>query len=135
MGKKSVSATTTKNDIQIEVRVYSQYMSDIKPPDCDEYLFAYHVQITNQGKQAAQLLSRCWEITDGDNCVRNVTGDGVVGEQPLISPGAVYGYNSYVDMPTPIGTMSGSYTMRSENGETFEVKIPLFSLNVPNTLN
>lgn len=134
MKKRGASAITVKDDMRVEVRVIPQYLPDVKPPG-GEYLFAYRIRISNLGEEPVRLMSRKWEITDGNNQIREVVGDGVVGEQPHIAPGTSYEYTSYVDMPTPIGTMCGSYTMRQKNGEEFEAEIPLFSLAVPRAFN
>ena len=134
MKKHGAPAITVRGNERVEVQAIPQYLPDIKPPD-GEYLFAYRIRIANLGNESVRLMSRKWEITDGNNEVREVVGDGVVGEQPHIAPGASYEYTSYVDMPTPIGTMRGSYTMRKKNGEEFEAEIPLFSLAVPRKYN
>ena len=76
-----------------------------------------------------------WLITNGEGEVHYVQGLGVVGEQPNISPGQCYRYTSGTMLPTPLGTMQGTYQMRSENGELFEVNIPFFKLAVPSLIN
>jgi ApaG protein len=78
-----------------------------------------------------QLLARSWTITDGRGAVHEVRGGGVVGEMPLIAPGASYDYVSGCPLPTPTGQMTGSYNMVDEEGQGFDVAIPTFPLVGP----
>ena len=78
-----------------------------------------------------QLLSRYWRITDARGRVREVRGDGVIGEQPVIAPGRAFEYTSGAPLETPSGFMTGTYGMRASTGESFEVGIPLFALESP----
>jgi ApaG protein len=86
------------------------------------------VRIENGSDVAVQLLSRAWTIIDGRGAVHEVIGEGVVGEMPLIGPGASFDYVSGCPLDTPSGAMSGSYRMVDENGGAFEVAIPRFQL-------
>ena len=95
------------------------------------YVWAYHVIIENQGTEKVKLLSRKWIITDATGDVREVLGEGVVGEQPDLDPGDHYEYTSAVPLATPCGFMKGVYVVISEFDETFEVAIPCFSLDSP----
>lgn len=122
---------TTTCGIRIEVQ--SEYLADRS--DRELYFFAYHVRISNIGDEAAQLLSREWIITDGDGNVERVEGPGVVGEFPLIEPGQFFEYTSFCPLPTSMGTMHGSYTMRTSNGERFDAGIAPFTLAVPGVVN
>ncbi|MBX2809579.1 MAG: Co2+/Mg2+ efflux protein ApaG [Cellvibrionaceae bacterium] len=92
------------------------------------FVFSYTVTIENRGEHAAQLLERHWLITDANNTVQDVRGAGVVGEQPRIVAGAGFTYSSHALLATPAGTMEGSYTMQTDQGERFTVPIPLFML-------
>lgn len=96
--------------------------------DEPRFVFAYHVTITNAGSQPARLVSRRWVITDGQGEVREVNGPGVVGQQPRLEPGESFAYSSFCPLPTPTGNMRGSYQMVTEEGERFEIRIPLFFL-------
>jgi ApaG protein len=125
-----MSDTTTRG---IRVEVESEYLAD--RGDRDTYFFAYHVRISNVGQETAQLVSREWIITDGDGKVEQVKGPGVVGDFPKLDPGQSYEYTSFCPLPTPVGTMSGSYTMRTRGGETFEAEIAPFTLVVPGVVN
>jgi ApaG protein len=127
-----VSVTTT-NGIRVEVN--SMYLRDRSSPRDNQFLFAYHVTISNEGVETAQLRSRHWIITDADGDVREVKGPGVIGEQPVLQPGAHFRYTSYCDLKTSVGTMHGSYTMMTAAGETFEAQVAPFTLAVPNALN
>ncbi len=122
----------------VVVRAVSAYMpdeSDLSDPDEKKYVFAYHIEIENQGSHPVKLLSRHWWITDAKQVVREVQGEGVVGQQPVIAPGQVFSYSSWCVMPTPSGWMRGVYSMLVAGGETVEVPIPLFSLSTPTALN
>lgn len=124
---------TTTNGIRVQVT--TMYMPDRSAPREGKFLFAYHITISNNGDETAQLLRRHWIITDAEGDVQEVRGDGVVGEQPVIQPGNSYEYTSYCDLKTNVGTMQGSYTMVRPGGETFDAQISPFTLAVPNALN
>jgi len=124
---------TMKNEI--EVTAVSRFIPDQSAPDADQFAFAYTITITNVGSQAARLLSRHWIIIDGNNKTQEVKGDGVVGEQPYLQPGTSFQYTSGTMMPTPVGTMQGSYQMISEDGTSFEADIPVFLLSAANQLH
>jgi ApaG protein len=116
---------------QIAVRVEPFYLDDRSEPAENRYVWAYRVTIDNQSDDFVQLLSRYWRITDAAGRVEEVSGAGVVGEQPELNPGDSYQYTSGCPLTTPSGIMSGRYTMRNERGETFDVAIPTFSLDIP----
>jgi ApaG protein len=127
-----VSDTTTNG---IRVQVTTKYLPERSSPRDSEYLFAYFIRISNVGTETAQLISRHWVITNTDGEEEEVRGDGVVGEQPVLAPGAVHNYNSFCQLKTSVGTMHGEYTMRTPSGATFEARIAPFTLAVPNALN
>jgi len=112
--------------------VYLEAQSD---PGERRYVFAYTIDIHNAGNNPARLLTRHWLITDADGRVQEVHGDGVVGEQPEISPGDTHVYSSGAIIETPVGTMEGRYGMVSDEGIQFDATIPLFRLAVPGILN
>ena len=101
----------------------------------NQYVFAYTITVTNTGAVAAQLISRHWIITDADHKVQEVRGLGVVGQQPLLKPGESFEYTSGTHLPTPVGTMRGTYQMVAEDGRTFDAPIPPFTLSVPRILH
>ena len=117
----------------IAVNVEPIYLPDRSDPDSGRYVWAYRVTIDNQSGESVKLLSRYWHITDGRGQVEEVRGAGVVGEQPELSPGDSYQYMSGCPLSTSSGIMVGTYTMRNERGEMFEVEIPAFSLDIPDT--
>lgn len=115
----------------IEVSVEPIYLSDRSEPDENRYVWAYRVTIENQSDDFVKLLSRHWHITDGAGRIEEVRGPGVVGEQPELNPGDSYQYTSGCPLATPSGFMVGTYTMRNGRGETFDIDIPAFSLDIP----
>ena len=120
------------------VRVVSAYLpqqSDLSDPSDRKYVFAYHIEIENRGERTVRLLSRHWWIVDAHDQVREVEGEGVVGQQPVIMPGQAFSYSSWCVIPTPTGRMRGTYSMVATGGETLEVPIPQFSLAVNTALN
>lgn len=119
----------TTQDIRITVRPV--YLEEQSEPDENRYLWAYNIVIDNLGADTVQLISRYWRITDANGKVQEVRGDGVVGEQPVISPGESYEYTSGCPLDTPSGFMVGSYQMVTREGDELEVAIPLFSLDLP----
>ena len=122
-----------ENDIQVAVETH--YIEEQSKPDQNYYVFAYTITIKNEGSEAAQLLTRHWVITDANGQVEEVRGDGVVGEQPNLKPGEGFQYTSGTVLKTPVGTMSGSYQMKSEDGSSFDAPIPEFMLSSPRTLH
>jgi ApaG protein len=115
----------------ITVRVSVSYLPEQSEPRRGRWFWAYHVRIENEGAQPVQLLTRHWVITDGRGARHTVEGEGVVGEQPLIEPGASYDYVSGCPLATPTGAMQGSYQVVAEDGSRFEVAIPRFALTAP----
>ena len=111
------------------------FLADRSDPGKGEFVFSYTIRITNTGDIAAQLVSRHWIITDAEHKVQEVKGLGVVGQQPLLKPGENFEYTSGASIPTPVGTMRGSFQMRAEDGHGFEAPIPSFTLSVPRTLH
>lgn len=121
--------TATTHRIRVTVEPF--FLEEKSSPDDRRYVWAYHVQIENQGAEAVTLKSRYWRITDAVGQVQEVRGEGVVGEQPVIEPGEAYEYTSGAPLSTPSGIMSGSYRMTTATGADFEVEIPAFSLDSP----
>ena len=120
---------------QIEIYAMPQFIAEQSDPDNDRYIFAYTITIKNVGRVPAQLVSRHWIITDGNNEVQEVRGLGVVGKQPLLQPGESFQYTSGSSLTTPIGTMKGTYQMVAEDGTHFEAEIPEFLLASPRALH
>ncbi|HHJ18120.1 MAG TPA: Co2+/Mg2+ efflux protein ApaG [Gammaproteobacteria bacterium] len=119
----------------IKVEVETLYVEEQSLPDQDHYVFAYTITIHNTGKVPARLLKRHWIITDANNKVQEVKGDGVVGEQPHLKPGEQYRYTSGTMLETPVGTMRGTYHMVADDGVEFDAEIPSFTLSMPRTLH
>ncbi|MFZ1391251.1 MAG: Co2+/Mg2+ efflux protein ApaG [Dokdonella sp.] len=125
----------TKKPHDIAVSVQTRFIDDQSVPQDNRYVFAYTITIHNRGSIGARLLSRHWIITDGNGEVREVQGDGVVGEQPQMRPGEGYEYTSGAVLETAVGTMHGSYQMVSDDGTHFDAEIPSFVLSIPRTLH
>lgn len=119
----------------IEVQVKTTYVAEQSNPRNRQFVFSYTVTITNHGNRPAQLISRTWHIIDANDEVREVNGLGVVGQQPRLAPDTSYTYTSGAVLETSTGTMSGSYTMRYDDGEEFEASIPTFALVQPQALH
>ncbi|WP_114393222.1 Co2+/Mg2+ efflux protein ApaG [Oleisolibacter albus] len=115
----------------IRVSVEPRYLPDQSDPAEGRYLWSYTVRIENQGGETVQLRTRHWQITDALGRRQEVRGAGVVGEQPVLTPGAAFEYTSGTPLPTPSGIMVGSYRMVTADGEPFDVRIPAFSLDSP----
>jgi ApaG protein len=117
----------------ISVTVTPRYMPEESSPDDGRYFFAYTVEIINTSLDRVQLRARHWRITDENGHVQEVRGAGVVGEEPVLGPGESFSYTSGCPLTTPSGTMQGTYLMEIAGGETFDVEIPAFSLDIPRT--
>ena len=114
---------------QISVKVRPEYLPDRSNPEANEYVFAYHVTITNTGQIAAQVIARTWNINHASGLHEKVKGLAVVGHQPLLQPGEVFEYSSGCVLTTPTGMMHGSYFCMAEDCEKFEATIPVFVLD------
>ncbi|MFA3792980.1 Co2+/Mg2+ efflux protein ApaG [Aliiglaciecola sp. SL4] len=122
------------NDICIDVQ--TQYLEDRFPESEEKYAFAYKITITNNSQGEVTLLNRYWLITDGNGDKSEVSGKGVVGEQPLIKPGESFQYTSGAILDTPVGTMQGHYEFSCDkNDELLKVPIEVFRLADTNVLN
>ncbi len=117
----------------VVVRAAPVFLPDQSQPEARRWVWAYEIEIENQGRSPVQLISRRWTITDAGGRVEEVQGPGVVGEQPVIRPGERYRYTSGCPLPTPSGAMVGAYRMVDDEGRVFDVDIPAFSLDVPST--
>ncbi len=124
---------TTTRGIRIQVR--SEFVPERSSPRDSQYLFQYHVRISNVGSETAQLVSREWIITNAEGDVERVKGPGVVGEQPVLPPGGAFEYTSFCPLKTPVGSMHGSYRMVTPDGDQFDAVIAPFTLAAPHTLN
>jgi ApaG protein len=115
----------------IKVTVKPVYLEDQSSPSENHYVWAYHIRIENEGNRTVQLINRYWRITDALGRVQEVRGAGVVGEQPVLRPGESFEYTSGTPLSTPTGFMVGAYEMETSDGERFNAKVPLFSLDSP----
>jgi ApaG protein len=118
--------TVTRN---IEVTVTPKFLPDRSSQEKSYFFWAYTIEISNRGSETVQLKTRHWRITDAFGRVQEVRGAGVVGEEPVLEPGASFEYTSGVPLPTPSGFMTGSYGMVTAAGEHFDIEIPAFSLD------
>jgi ApaG protein len=126
----STSEATTRN---IRVRVLAQFDPRRSRPKQSLWFFLYTVSITNEGHDAVQLISRHWVITDGMGKVEEVQGPGVVGNQPVLTPGQNFEYTSGCPLTTPFGSMHGTYQMINQGDEHFDIEIAPFTLTEPNS--
>ena len=124
---------TMKNKIEINVEV--TYLSEQSDVLNKQYAYAYTITITNQGDVGAQLRTRRWLIKDESGQTEEVIGEGVIGQQPHLSPGESFQYSSVAIINTETGTMKGSYGMISDLGQRFDADIPEFTLSEPRTLH
>ncbi len=114
---------------QILVEVLPSYLTEQSAPEQNLYAFAYTITLSNTGDVAAQLISRSWNVNDANGHTEKVRGLGVVGQQPLLQPGETFEYTSGTRLRTPTGTMHGSFFFVAEDGERFDVDIPMFVLD------
>ncbi len=120
---------------KISIQTQPQYIAAQSDPEKDHYVFAYTITITNTGKTPAKLLSRHWLITDANGHIQEVQGEGVVGEQPHLTPGESFRYTSGAILNTQVGVMQGRYTFIADDGKRFQTTIPRFTLSIPRTLH
>ncbi|HRI53520.1 MAG TPA: Co2+/Mg2+ efflux protein ApaG [Pseudomonadota bacterium] len=124
---------TTTHGIRVQVR--TRYAPERSQPSASMYFFVYNITISNVGTEPAQLISRHWIITDGNQHVEEVRGPGVVGETPSLQPGQSFNYTSGCMLRTQFGTMAGTYQMVRPDGTPFDATISPFVLALPHAIN
>jgi len=113
----------------IKISVIAKYDERSSKPSLARYIHAYQVTIENLSGQEVQLLSRHWYIYSSSGTVREIEGDGVIGEQPVLAPFDTHTYTSWCPLPSPMGKMHGYYTMiETESKRQFDVEVPEFKL-------
>ena len=131
-GAESSSEAITSG---VRVAVRARFIPERSNPGDGEWFFAYTIRITNESERTVQLLSRHWVINDADGKVEEVRGPGVVGQQPILSPGQSFEYTSACPLPTSFGVMQGTYQMVTPSGDHFDIDIAPFSLHEPYAIN
>jgi ApaG protein len=119
----------------IRVEVIARHTPENSRPGQAEWVFQYTVRITNQSSETVQLVSRHWVITDALDHIEEVKGPGVVGEQPVLSPGESFKYSSWCPLKTPTGVMRGTYQIVGADGERFDIEIAPFALKARYTVH
>lgn len=120
---------TDSDDVRIEVN--TRYLQEHSDPAASRYAFAYTVEISNTGSDTIKLLNRHWLITDDNDKVEEVRGEGVIGQQPEIHPGQSFHYTSGAVIETKFGTMCGDYELLTADGTKIKAAIPPFLLAMP----
>ena len=114
------------------VRVAPEFLPEESKPDESRFVWAYTIEIENRTPEPVQLISRFWRITDENGITQEVRGPGVIGQQPVIHPGQSFRYTSAAPLAAPSGVMMGAYSMqRVDNGEAFDITVPVFALDSP----
>lgn len=127
---------TVKVSEGIKIKVETQYLNEYSKPAMNHFLFSYRITIENQNPYNVQLLRRHWFIKDSGSPVRQVEGEGVVGQMPVIEPGKAYTYESGCNLTSDMGSMRGTYQfMRVMDETTFYAEIPEFTLVTPWRMN
>ncbi|HKG08912.1 MAG TPA: Co2+/Mg2+ efflux protein ApaG [Pedobacter sp.] len=120
----------------VKISVETTYQDDYSNPGNEHFMFAYRINIENLTEYTIQLKRRQWFIFDSNGTQREVEGEGVVGQQPILHPGDMHSYVSGCQLSTDIGSMRGNYLMqRTIDDSQFSVEIPEFELIVPYRLN
>jgi ApaG protein len=119
----------------LRVSVEAHYSPEHSRPSANQWFFLYTIRISNEGAETCQLVSRHWIIRDATGRVEEVRGPGVVGEQPVLEPGDSFEYTSGCPLPTPFGTMEGTYQMVTEGGARFDAEIARFELREPGAIH
>ncbi len=130
----AIMDTLITNDVRVSVETFFQ--PRYSNPEREEFVFAYRITIENLNPFTIQLLRRHWIIFDANSDYREVEGEGVVGQQPILEPGGVHQYVSWSNLKCEIGSMRGTYSfVRFDTDEHFQVDIPVFRLIAPHRLN
>lgn len=121
---------------EVVVKAVTHFLPEYSRTGHEHFMFSYNISIRNEMPEAVQLLSRHWYIFDSNNSIKEVKGEGVVGQQPIIEPNREHTYQSYCELSSDIGLMWGNYLMKNlATNKLFEVKIPRFELITPSRLN
>lgn len=131
----NLTQNVAENNSGIEISTRTKYLEMQSDPATNSYAFSYTITIRNHRTEPVRLLNRHWIITDQNNKVEEVSGKGVVGQQPVIQPEESFEYSSGTIIASEIGDMHGSYTMETMAGEQFEAPIPLFVLAIPSMIH
>lgn len=107
------------------------FVPEHSDPKQRKFTFAYRIRITNVGDRVVTLLRRQWLIVDGEGDRKVVEGDGVVGQQPTLTPGEHFEYTSFCPLEEPWGTMEGTFAFATEHGDTIAAKVGRFFLVSP----
>ena len=119
----------------VRIEVSTEYDPSRSFPEHNRWFYLYTVEISNDGAETVQLLSRHWIITDASGHVEEVKGPGVVGESPVLQEGESFEYTSGCPLTTPYGTMHGTYQMVTAAGDRFDAQIAEFVLGEPRSLH
>lgn len=123
--------TATTQDIQVEI--IPAYVPERSNPNQNQYFYSYKVRLTNHGLSSCKVIQRHWKIKEGNGKFYDVQGAGIVGEQPIISPGKSYEYVSFCPLHSPYGNMRGKYQMMDEFDNRFWIDVPVFFFRMPET--
>lgn len=127
-----VQQVTSGIKISVETNFEGSFYKNYKI----QFAFGYEVTIENQSKDSVQLNARHWEIMDALNNVEVVSGEGVIGEKPVLKPGESHTYTSGCLLTSPFGAMQGHYSMVNfTTTKKFKVTIPTFKLSAPFAIN
>ena len=120
----------------ITIKISTWFREDLSDVEKNNYFFNYKIVIQNTGKGIVQLLNRYWKIEHLTLGSAVVSGEGVIGEQPILNESESFEYTSGCELWNPYGRMSGYYVfLNLETGEEFSVEIPAFKMVYPPLLN
>lgn len=129
-GKKYPDAVSmTSHNITVSAQV--QFLPEHSDKDQNHYVWAYHITIENHRTENVQLIKRHWQILDEKGNCDEVTGFGVVGEQPVLAPKQIYRYSSGCPLACQSGMMIGKYQMSTASGQILDITIPALNLEIP----
>ena len=120
---------------RVRIAVVAEYAPQRSRPAQNQWFFLYTITITNEGEDVVQLLSRHWVITDGAGHIEEVRGPGVVGEEPVLTPGESFEYTSWTRLATAHGTMRGSFFCMTDDAQPFDAPIGEFGLTLVSALH
>lgn len=136
MTENELFVTNSEAETQgVRVTVSARFSAEHSSPASSRWFFLYTIRIANEGEATVQLLNRHWTIVDGTGHTEEVHGPGVVGEQPVIEPGAGFEYTSGCPLPTPFGSMAGTFDILRADGTEFEAEVALFQLIQPGSIH
>lgn len=106
------------------------YMPSLDAPSDKPHPFVYFITMVNESTERVRIMGRKWVVREEGGEFVVVEGDGVVGQTPVLEPGADFSYNSY-HVTAMSAEVRGSFFGTTATGKKVRVRVPVFKLELP----